>query len=129
MHNFMPKQSQSLWRPASSSKIHAKLKLNAPDDRYEREADAMADHIVGPSRRGTLGGKQHDRKCESVPAIVAEALTGAGKQLEPSICGPIEACFGHDFSKVRVHNDERSSLASNAVGALAYTAGNHIVFG
>jgi outer membrane protein OmpA-like peptidoglycan-associated protein len=41
----------------------------------------------------------------------------------------MEDRFGHDFSRVRVHTDARSAESANAVGALAYTVRNHIVFG
>jgi len=40
----------------------------------------------------------------------------------------METRFGHDFSRVRVHTDARAAQAAAAVGALAYTTGNHIVF-
>jgi hypothetical protein len=40
----------------------------------------------------------------------------------------MEARFGHDFSRVRVHSDEASAAATQAYGALAYTTGSDIVF-
>jgi hypothetical protein len=40
----------------------------------------------------------------------------------------MEARFGHDFSRVRVHNDEKSAVTTRAYGALAYTTGSDIVF-
>jgi hypothetical protein len=36
---------------------------------------------------------------------------------------------GFDFSRVRVHNDERAAESARSVGALAYTVGEHVVFG
>jgi hypothetical protein len=36
---------------------------------------------------------------------------------------------GADFSHVRVHTDARAAAAADDVGALAFTAGSHIVFG
>jgi hypothetical protein len=41
----------------------------------------------------------------------------------------MEPRFGHDFSRVRVHTDERAAESAHAVGANAYTAGNHLAFG
>lgn len=35
----------------------------------------------------------------------------------------------HSFAHVRVHTDERAAQSARAVGALAYTVGNHLVFG
>jgi hypothetical protein len=37
--------------------------------------------------------------------------------------------FGHDFSQVRVHTDRRAAESARSIGALAYTMGEHIVFG
>jgi hypothetical protein len=41
----------------------------------------------------------------------------------------MEPRFGHDFSRVRVHSGSRAADSARAVNALAYTAGNNIVFG
>lgn len=37
--------------------------------------------------------------------------------------------YGHDFSSVRVHSDERAAKAAGALSAQAYTVGSHVVFG
>ncbi len=37
--------------------------------------------------------------------------------------------FGHDFSHVRVHSDATAAKSAQAVHALAYTVGSHVVFG
>jgi hypothetical protein len=36
--------------------------------------------------------------------------------------------LGHDFSNVRVHDDEQADAAARSLGASAYTVGNEIVF-
>ncbi len=41
----------------------------------------------------------------------------------------MESRFGHDFSQVRVHSDEKATGSARSIGALAYTVGNNIVFG
>jgi hypothetical protein len=41
----------------------------------------------------------------------------------------MEPRFGHDFSKVRVHTDEKAGESAQAIGAVAYTVGNDLVFG
>ncbi len=41
----------------------------------------------------------------------------------------MEPRFGHDFSQVRVHADSRAAASAQAVGALAYTVGQNVVFG
>ncbi len=41
----------------------------------------------------------------------------------------MEPRFGHDFSQVRIHTDERAAETARAVNALAYTVGRDVVFG
>ncbi len=36
---------------------------------------------------------------------------------------------GHDFSKVRIHADSHAAESARAIGARAYTIGNHVYFG
>jgi hypothetical protein len=64
-----------------------------------------------------------------LPSIVHEVLQSAGQPLDSATRGFMEARLGHDFSRVRVHADERAAESSRALGALAYTAGHNVVFG
>jgi hypothetical protein len=65
-----------------------------------------------------------------VPPIVRDALnSGSGQPLDPTVRESMESRFGHDFSQVRVHTDARAAESARALRALAYAAGNHIVFG
>jgi hypothetical protein len=40
----------------------------------------------------------------------------------------MEARLGHDFDRVRVHADEHAAASNAAIGARAYTLGNHVAF-
>jgi hypothetical protein len=51
-------------------------------------------------------------------------LTGLGKPLEPRLRARMEGLFGADFSGVRVHE----GAAAQALGALAFTAGEKLCF-
>lgn len=62
------------------------------------------------------------------PPIVPEALRSSGQPLELSTREFMEARFGHDFGKVRIHTDKRAAEAASAIEARAYTANHHIVF-
>ena len=55
------------------------------------------------------------------PPIVHDVLRSPGRPLEPSVRGEMEARFGHDFSRVRVHADARAAASAEAVSAQAYT--------
>jgi hypothetical protein len=62
------------------------------------------------------------------PPIVHDVLRSPGRPLEPPVRAEMEARFGHDFSRVRVHTDARAAESARAVDALAYTVGPGIVF-
>jgi hypothetical protein len=64
----------------------------------------------------------------TVPPIVHEVLRTPGQALDFATRANMEPRFGHDFSQVRVHTDEKAAESAQAVNALAYTAGQNIVF-
>jgi hypothetical protein len=63
------------------------------------------------------------------PPIVHDVLRSPGRPLEPSVRGEMEARFGHDFSRVRVHTNGRAAESARALNANAYTVGRDVVFG
>jgi hypothetical protein len=63
------------------------------------------------------------------PPIVESVLASPGQPLATSARSTLEPGFGHEFSSVRIHDDSRAAESAAAVNALAYTVGNHIVFG
>lgn len=97
------------------------------------QPDARPEHEAAPARpRGSAGLLQ--RKAAGgasgeAPPVVAEALDSPGGALEPSTRELLEARFGHDFGRVRVHADARAAESAEAVEARAYTVGDHVVFG
>ena len=64
-----------------------------------------------------------------IPPIVHDVLRWPGRPLDAATRASMEARFGHDFSRVRVHTDDRAAESARAVRALAYTVGQDIVFG
>ena len=65
----------------------------------------------------------------SVPSIVHDVLSSSGQPLDAGTQAFMEPRFEHDFSNVRVHTDARAAESAQAVNALAYTVGRHVVFG
>lgn len=135
------------------SSLQAKLTVGKSDDPLEQEADRMAAQVMRVSepqlqRTCACGGgcsgcqneqAAHDRlQTEriqtndsgeiAVPPIVHEVLGSSGQALDPSTRNFMEVRFGHDFSRVRVHTEARAVESANAVGAQAYTVGQHIAF-
>lgn len=50
-----------------------------------------------------------------------------GRPLDACTLAFMEAGFDRDFSLVRVHTDPSAAASARAVGAMAYTVGNHVV--
>jgi outer membrane protein OmpA-like peptidoglycan-associated protein len=65
----------------------------------------------------------------TAPPIVHEVLRSPGKPLDGQGRSFFEPRFGHDFSQVRVHADEKAAESARDVNALAYTVGHDLVFG
>lgn len=63
------------------------------------------------------------------PSVVHEVLRSPSQRLDPLTRAYLEPRLGHDFSKVHIHADVRAAQSADAVNALAYTVGHHIVFG
>lgn len=62
------------------------------------------------------------------PSIVHETLGSPGEPLDPATRAFMEPRFGRDFSAVRVHTGARAAESAESIHALAYTAGQDIVF-
>ena len=65
----------------------------------------------------------------SVPPLVHDILGSVGSPLVGNSRRFMESRFQRDFSQVRLHTDSKAAQSADAVGAHAYTAGQHIVFG
>lgn len=121
--------------------IQPKLKVNQPGDRYEQEADLVAEQIMNkPSTdnavlRECTACKEIEihRKIDNnseVSAGVADEIKNlqGGTPLDSSIREFMESRFGHDFGAVRIHTGADASASAKSLGALAYTVGKQIVF-
>ena len=128
--------------PSVSQNIQPKCTDSISRNLHEQEADEVAEQVLRmPSLLGpnfgqttkevaTIHGKTPDEaRLLTAPPIVNDVLESSGQPLEASARAFMEPRFGHDFSRVRVHTDNEAARSAQAVGALAYTAGRHIVFG
>ncbi len=127
--------------------LQAKLKINQPGDKYEQEADRVADQIMRMPDPQLDGSEEEAIDFASVPAIqrlkenaqgtqnveappiVSEVLNSSGQPLDQATRDFMEPRFGQDFSHVRIHTDQKAAESAKTVNALAYTVGNDIVFG
>lgn len=137
--------------------VQAKLSINQPDDRYEQEAEAVADKVMRLNnnfaksslffqpvslpvqRKGFHFGemsKSIQREEKNSSAIAAPeplteyvgSLNGKGSALDGSTLQFFESSMGADFSNVRIHSDSVAAESAQQIEALAYTSGNNIVF-
>lgn len=137
--------------PAYFPALPCKLPLRQPGDPAEQQAEQTATQIMRmPPPVALPPGAPGDglpaasaapaplpplaRKVDSgnprntVPPLVQQVLASPGKPLAASERAFMEPRFGHDFSQIRVHTDERASASARSVNALAYTVGRDIVF-
>jgi hypothetical protein len=91
------------------------------------------------------GSAGHDGECEdckkkklqrraighgpgTAPSIVHDVLRSSGQPLDAATRQFFEPRFSHDFSRVRIHADEKAAHSAREVSALAYTVGSNVVF-
>jgi hypothetical protein len=72
---------------------------------------------------------QRSSTLEAAGAVAAPAIVDAGRPLDTGTRGAMQDGFGRDFSSIRVHDDARAHDNARSLGARAYAAGDHIVFG
>ena len=117
--------------------LQMKLAINQPGDEYEQEADRVSEQVMRKPESQQEGheGLQTKRVQPSgmgqitAPPIVHEALVGPGQPLDLATRAFFEPRFGYDLSRVRVHTDTKAAQSAQVVHGLAYTVGQHLVFG
>ena len=88
------------------------------EDEEEEEQSIQAKREGGPT--GEIPAKQ---------TAAIESIKTGGEPLRPASQNFFEERFGHDFSRVRIHSDDRAAQSAKGIHAQAYTTGWHIVFG
>jgi hypothetical protein len=56
-------------------------------------------------------------------------LRSPGERLDPDVQYAMKIAMGHDFSQVKVHAGPDAAESARSVGAMAFTVGQHVVFG
>ena len=60
--------------------------------------------------------------------LVGQVLRSPGQSIGAPLRTFMEHRFGHDFSRIHIHTDSRAAASAQAVRALAYTVGQHVIF-
>lgn len=145
--------NQAVQRLMKSGALQAKLRIGAPGDIYEQEADRVAEQVM---RMPDIQPQSVQRKCPKCEEELQKAqgeqiiqkrgslqtseltpdqeanintLRSGGEPLPESARAFFEPRFGHDFSDVRIHTGMFAAESARAVNARAYTVGQDVVFG
>src|SRR3546814_176007 len=119
-----------------------KLTVNQPGDKYEQEADRMANQVMrmatpsdGIQRRckHCEEEKKQIRRKESGDSAInvdggfenyVSTLGGQGMALSEHERHFFEPRFNHDFSNVRIHTGSHAAESATRINSPAYTTGN-----
>ncbi|MGZ4734605.1 MAG: eCIS core domain-containing protein [Acidimicrobiia bacterium] len=97
------------------------------DDDDQRKKDEAPTGARTPVQREASAAST-----EVVPSGIEasiQSMTATGEPLPPAVRATMEPRFGFDFEKVRVHTGNDAAGAAAALGARAFTTGDHIFFG
>ena len=148
-----PQVDRGLGNQATLRLLTKSLTVGAINDPLEDQADRVADEVMrmpdprGPALSATPQVSRKCSQCEAeeeqlqkkeagaseptlgeAPASVDQVLRSPYQSMDTTTRGFFESRFGHDFTQIRVHADEHAANSAAALGALAYTVGNHIAF-
>jgi hypothetical protein len=131
-------------RSPSRSLVQAKLIVNAPGDKYEQEADRVADDVIqAPTvQRAALEDEDAKPAVMTMPQASAtaggafeageafeqklRAARGQGRPLPTAFKADFEATFDANFGGVRIHADAQSDQLNRSIHAQAFTTGQDI---
>lgn len=109
--------------------VQTKLSISKPGDKYEQEADRLADQVM--RMRQPFDSSHRDSEPVTKDSIDTSASHSSvdGKALDPENRQFFESCFNRDFTDVRVHADSKANESARGFHARAYTIGSNIIFG
>lgn len=127
----MTRQAKYKKRNGRATRSVAKTKSRAPQSGLQSELLALqrsaGNKVVSQLLQEGAEDQRHHANVAN-PAVDS-VLSSGGQPLESSTQRSMEALFNEDFSNVRVHTDAEASESARSVNALAYTAGEDVVFG
>lgn len=134
-------------------RIQPKITIGAPNDKYEQEADRIADAVMNMSAPSLKGGANQPLAATVTPIASTDSgsaqtapegkasaassgqesqlnLNGSGgSPLPQDVRSFMEQRFGADFSHVHVHTDSNAVQMNKELNSHAFTYGSHIYYG
>ncbi len=129
------------------STLQPKLTVGQPNDKYEQEADRVAEEVVNqlqPPNSAPVQGKFESNRPGITPLVMRQGegatavspqvdqgiqrTRGGGQAIAQPILGSMEQAFGTDFSGVRIHANSESERLNRSLNARGFTTGQDIYF-
>ena len=143
-----PKPNFQGLSQALSCPIQAKLTIGQPNDKYEKEADQVAEQVVKhnqgkpensdqqlpkltPWQGSALQTKTMGKDEPSVSSHLEASINqtrGTGSTISGPLRSNMESSFGADFRNVRIHTNNLSDQLNRSINAKAFTTGKDIFF-
>ena len=124
-----PSLAASLSRVVQRAMGKMEPPVRKDDDWKKKEDEKKKDD----DRKKTVQKKSAGPAPSVVPSRVEQTIetlsAGGGSPLPESLRARFEPRFGYDFGAVRVHTGEHATGAATALGARAFTVGDHLFFG
>lgn len=133
--------NQLLQQYAPIDRTAGESGVSEPSDTVEREANRVADVILGsPSRESTTTGEGRSTPMPTVPGRLENQSSGArasgaggtnsaSRSLPENVRSHVESRTDADFGSVRIHTGSRAQALTEVMGARALTVGQNIFFG
>jgi len=142
-------QAKPMFRGLSHELIQTKLTIGTPGDKYEQEADAVANQIVNqinapePSEIQRKEMSEEDEQLQMKPTVqcigegnsltagsaletsIQQAKSG-GQPLPEPIRQPAEQAFQMPLDWVKIHTDGESDRLNQSINSVGFTNQNHI---
>lgn len=114
-----------------SAKAQTKLTVNQPGDRYEQEADLMAEHVMRSPLLSDVDHRSglHQEEPSHTSSARHDSIPSHGRPLDSHTRQFMETRFGHNFSQVRVHTGADAAESARGYNSKAFTLGRDVVFG
>lgn len=136
--NFQPKFRDA----ARQHQVQAKLQLSVPGDKYEQEADKVADRVMRGDKLNETVQPKLQVKERTTPELTQkptginsefvnrlDRTHSQGHVIDESVRHTIEQQMPYSFDKVRIHTDSNAAQMNQAIGARAFTYGQNIYLG
>jgi hypothetical protein len=124
LHQFFQRKPAATAPPPTELRRHAET-ADERKKKKRKEPPKLAEALKRPERPAAPGGPK-----QPLPAPTPdEPERSRGAPLAPAARERMEQALGADLSGVRVHTDEAAREGARAIGAEAYTAGDHVYMG